>query len=108
MPTNIDTVKLQLAMAFGQGAGCMMATAEALESLLADQGAIITNATANWGASHWAFIELVRRLGQMSAVRAAMGGKAEIRWNDIAVSLPGVMEICPCLERPGHLRKPTA
>lgn len=107
MPTNIDTVKLQLAMAFGQGAGSMMATPEALETLLEDQGAIITGAMGNWNASHWAFIELVRRLGQMSAARAAVGGSALIRWTDIAPSLPGVMEICPCLDRMPP-RRPTA
>jgi hypothetical protein len=97
MPANIDGVKLQLAMAFGQGAGHMQAHAEALEQLLAEEGKVLSSAIGSWQASHWAFIELVRTLGQISATRAAMGGSALIRWADIAASLPAVMDICPCL-----------
>jgi len=107
MPGNIDGVKLQLAMAFGQGAGAMLATAEALETLLAEEGQILVNAMGNWNASHWAFIELVRTLGQLSAARAAVGGSAQIRWADIVASLPAVMDLCPCLEA-GARRTPNA
>jgi hypothetical protein len=94
---NVDTVKLQLAMAFGQGAGTMLANAEALETLLAEHGAILGSALTNWSASHWAFTELVRTLGQLSAARAAASGSPEIRWSDIEPSIAAVMEICPCI-----------
>jgi hypothetical protein len=100
MPANIDGVKLQLAMAFGQGAGHMQAQAEALERLLAEEGEVVSNAIGNWEASHWAFIELTRVLGQLSAARAAVGGSARIRWTDIEGSLDAVMVICPCFVRP--------
>jgi hypothetical protein len=100
MPTNSDAVRLQLAMAFGQGAGCMLAEASALERLLVEQNAIISGAIGNWTASHWAFVDLVRKLGQVSATRAAMGGSAVIRWADIEASLPAVMDLCPCLDGP--------
>ena len=106
MPAEIDAVKLQLAMAFGQGAGAMLANAEALETLLAEEGEILVKAMANWNASRWAFVELVRILGQLSAAHAAMGGSAEIRWTDIAPSLDTVLTLCPCLE-PGAMRRPS-
>lgn len=108
MPVDIDAVKLQLAMAFGQGAGTMLANAEALQTLLAEEGDIIGNALGNWSASHWAFTELVRTLGQLSATRAAMGGSAEIRWADIAESLPAALGRCPCLDTAARVRRPNA
>ena len=96
MPIDVDTVKLQLAMAFGQGAGAMLADDEALESLLAKESAILENAMKDWKASQWAFTSLVRVLGQVAATRAAMNGSAVIRWRDIEGSLETVMLPCPC------------
>lgn len=91
-----EAVRLQLAMAFGQGAGAMLANAEALDRLLAERGDLLTNALANWQASRWPFIELVRVLGQISAARAASAGSPEIRWVDIEASIAPVLSICPC------------
>jgi hypothetical protein len=96
MPTNVDTVKLQLAMAFGQGAGAMLADLEALETLLAERGDILTRAMKDWEASQWAFTALVRTLGQVSAVRAAVDGSPMIRWQHIDRSMSAVMSMCPC------------
>ena len=96
MASEIDGVKLQLAMAFGQGAGAMLASADALENLLRDQGVILDRARINWDASRWAFTELVRVLGQISAARAAAAGRARIEWSDIEPSVQGVMVLCPC------------
>jgi hypothetical protein len=93
-------MRLQLAMAFGQGAGHMLADADALDRLLLEQTTIIANAAAGWNTSHWAFIELVRRLGQLSATRAGMERSAVIRWEHIAWAIPAVMELCPCLDGP--------
>jgi hypothetical protein len=98
MPADIDAVKLQLAMAFGQGAGAMLATPEALDTLLAEEGQILANAFGNWSANRWPFIQLVRTLGQLSAAHAAAGGSAEIRWSDIQPSIRPVMDLCPCQE----------
>ena len=102
---SVDTVKLQLAMAFGQGAGTMLADREALETLLSEQSDIIERALRDWDASQWAFISLVRMLGQHSAARAAANGSAVIRWEDVKFSLPTVMIICPCSE--AHFKRPT-
>jgi hypothetical protein len=99
MPTNVDTVKLQLAMAFGQGAGAMLADLEALDTLLAERGDILTRAMQNWEESQWAFTTLVRTLGQVAAARAAVEGSAVIRWPHVEASLAGVMSACPCIER---------
>ena len=96
MPQSVETVKLQLAMAFGQGAGAMLASPEALETLLAQEGAILDRAMRNWNDSRWAFTHLVRTLGQISATNAAVAGNAVIQWSDISKSLGPVMTACPC------------
>jgi len=99
MPAQIDSVKLRLAMAFGQGAGVLLATDEALERLLSEKGDMLANATVDWNASRWAFTELVRTLGQLSAARAAAEGSAEIQWTHIEASLEAVLSLCPCIDR---------
>lgn len=98
MPGNIDGVKLQMAMAFGQGAGVMFADEEALERLLVQENQMVERATAQWPTFRWAFLDLVRVLGQVSAARAAHAGNARIRWTDIEGSLPVVLGPCPSLE----------
>lgn len=98
MAADIETVKLQLAMAFGQGAGVMLADAEAVTTLLAEEGDIIKNAIGNWDKSRWAFVELVRILGHLSAANAAADGSAVIKWKHIGPRIPAVLDICPCLE----------
>jgi hypothetical protein len=97
MPSEIDGVKLQLAMAFGQGAGAMLATADAIDRLLEQKGGILENAMRDWNASRWAFIQLVRTLGQVSAAHAAGTGSAQIQWTDIEAALPGILILCPCV-----------
>jgi len=84
----------------------MLAHPDALETLLAERGDILENALANWPASRWAFVDLVRVLGQLSAAHAAAGGSAQIRWADIAASLAPVLTICPCFEAGPALRGP--
>jgi hypothetical protein len=97
MPADIEAVKLQLAMAFGQGAGAMLAKPDALQQLFTDNEHIITKAMADWEASQWAFTALVRLLGQLSAARAAAAGRAEIESSDIDEPLPELLGLCPCL-----------
>lgn len=98
MAGTIDGVKLQMAMAFGQGAGVMLAEEEALEQLLSTEIEMVERAAGNWSTFHWAFLTLLRALGQISAVRAAHAGRASIRWVDIEASLPAVLGPCPSLE----------
>lgn len=83
----------------------MLANPEALQTLLAEEGEVLKNAMGNWNESRWAFTQLVRTLGQLSAANAAVGGSAEIRWSDISKSLAPVMTICPCLV--AGVRRPT-
>ena len=104
MAADIDSVTLQLAMAFGQGAGVMLADDKALGTLLSHESEVLTQARTNWKANRWAFTELVRILGQLSAAKAAANGSAVIRWEDIAPCVNTVMVLCPCLE-PGVLQK---
>jgi hypothetical protein len=98
MAASIDGVKLQMAMAFGQGAGAMLAEEEALEKLLSTEMEMVERAAGKWSTFHWAFLTLLRTLGQVSAVRAAHAGQARIRWVDIEASLSVVLGPCPSLE----------
>jgi hypothetical protein len=93
---NVEAIKLQLAMAFGQGAGVMLASPSALDNLLAEHGWVVDRAARDWDASRWAVIELMRLLGQVSAARAASNNAIEIDWPHVQESLPAVMAVCPC------------
>ena len=98
MAGSIDGVKLQMAMAFGQGAGVMLAEEEALEKLLSTEIEMVERAAGRWSTFHWAFLTLLRTLGQVSAMHAAHAGEARIRWVDIENSLNTVLRPCPSLE----------
>lgn len=98
MAGTIDGVKLQMAMAFGQGAGAMVAEEAALERLLSTETEMVERAAGRWSTFHWAFLTLLRALGQVAAIRAAQAGRVTIRWEDIELSLPAVLGPCPSLE----------
>ena len=83
-------------MAFGQGTGVMIASHEALSHLLAGNSGLIDRAASNWDASHWAFVELTRLLGQLSAHRAAARNSAVIQTEDIDASIHVMIDLCPC------------
>jgi len=97
--TNLETVKLQLAMAFGQGAGSMLAEAAAIERLLADNGVLIKFAEKNWEEVKVPFAHYVRLLGQQAAMRAAAAGRPEIVGTDIRQSAATILRECPCYHR---------
>lgn len=99
MTENVEMVKLQLAMAFGQGAGSMLADSDALRSLLDENGDILKTAMGNWNDSRWAFVELIRVLGQHAASNACGAGHPRIQWPDIKRAIPVVMIECPCVDR---------
>jgi hypothetical protein len=85
-----------MAMAFGQGAGCMLANPEALAFALSENTALIERARGDWVASKPAFIELVRVLGQIAATKAAGDGSSEIERGHIEFGLRAVLGVCPC------------
>ena len=93
---SFDTIRLQLAMAFGQGAGSMLANSETLAFALSAHSGLIERAAGDWTASKPAFIELVRVLGQIAATRAVLDGKAEIEKQHIQEAIPAVLNVCPC------------
>ena len=62
-----QSIGLQLAMAFGQGAGTMLATAEALLAAFETYAAAFENRAGNWQAFELRAIEYARALGQAAA-----------------------------------------
>ena len=94
--SSVDTIRLQMAMAFGQGAGSMLANPEALSFALSENTALIERAVGDWTASKTAFIELVRVLGQIAATKAAVDGSPEIERRHLEFGLQTVLKICPC------------
>jgi hypothetical protein len=100
---SYDSIRLQMAMAFGQGAGSMLATPAALSFAMSSQSKLIERAAGDWSASQFAFIELVRVLGQIAATQAARDGKPRIEEAHVKAGLASVVGICPCFVRsPGE------
>lgn len=97
--TNVETVKLQLAMAFGQGAGSLLAEGDAIKRLLADSGPLLAIAVKDWEQYQVPFVHHVRLLGQHSAMRAGAAGHAVIGWRDIRDSMGPALLGCPCYRR---------
>jgi hypothetical protein len=93
-----ESIRLQLAMAFGQGAGVMLATPEALAFLSSEHASLVQRAVRDWTDSRFAFVELVRVLGQLSAAYAANDSKWEIEVAHVKKALPAVLGPCPCLK----------
>ena len=92
----LQDVELQLIMAFGQGSGSMMASAEALRAGLSSQQPVIQNAMNRWSSARFALYELVRLAGQIAAARAALDGRPEIDSAHVIDALQIVLGICPC------------
>ena len=90
--SSVDTIQLQMAMAFGQGAGSMLANPEALSFALSENTSLIQRAVGDWTASKPAFIELVRVLGQIAATKAAVDGSPEIERRHLEFGLQAVLE----------------
>jgi len=96
---SMDEVRLQLAMAFGQGAGVMMAAPDAMASGFSSQSTVVTRATENWELNRWALITLVRLSGQIAAAKAAVEGQTEIGSGHIQFAIEAVLGVCPCVAR---------
>ena len=91
-----EGIRMQMLVAFGQGTGCMFATTEALTMAFANSTALMDRASEDWGRSQWAFLQLVRLVGQTAAVRAAMDDSPEIRPQHIDQAMNMVLSLCPC------------
>jgi len=96
-----EGIQLQLAMAFGQGSGTMMASTEALSFALSEQKDVIDRAAGDWAASKYTLFELVRLVGQIAAVHAAHDAKAEIEIKHVRIAIPAALGVCPCLVKSG-------
>jgi hypothetical protein len=93
---SVEEMQLQLAVAFGQGTGAIPASPDALGFALSSSAVLIRRARGDWDASRHAFVDLVRRMGQISATLAIAGGKAEIGRPHVRAALKIVNPICPC------------
>jgi hypothetical protein len=94
-------VQLQIAMAFGQGAGRMLATPEALEHALSEQAALVRRAITDWEESQYPFIELARTTGQMAAAHAVSRSKTVIETVDVDAAIRAALGVCPCFTKLG-------
>jgi len=77
------TIGLQLAMAFGQGAGALLATAEALETAFDTYAEAFDDRAAEWHAFELRAIEYSRALGQVAAWTAMSNGRCIIDAKDV-------------------------
>jgi len=93
---SLELIRLQVAMAFGQGAGAMLASHDALKFLLTEHGAVLERASRDWKAARFAFVDLMRVLGQIAATIAAMDGHWQIEKQHIKQAVPTALGPCPC------------
>ena len=91
-----DEIRMHMLVAFGQGTGCMFATTEALTMAFAKSSGLMDRAADDWRRSQWAFLQLVRLIGQTAAVRAAIDNSPEIRIQHMDQAMNMVLSLCPC------------
>jgi hypothetical protein len=99
--STFATITYQLAMAFGQGAGTMLASAGAVSTAIAPFSETFSNNLAQW--DDWALksIEYARALGKLSSVYAAVNGAAVIQtahvnWALEQIANNTVLPLGPC------------
>jgi hypothetical protein len=101
------TIGLQLAMAFGQGAGTMLATSQALLAAFNPYAAAFENRAERWADFELRAIEYARALGQVAACAAANNRRCVIDVEDVQYALAVVQSnsrrpllVCDLTERP--------
>jgi hypothetical protein len=106
-PSDFETMTWQLAMAFGQGAGTMLATSAAVSEAIAPYRQYLTGNTGSWNSVALLFIEYTRALGRLAMVNAASRGAAVIDAADVKKALLSIrgnqlfpLGPCNCLEAP--------
>jgi hypothetical protein len=110
--STFETITYQLAMAFGQGAGTMLASAGAVSTAIAPFSQAFSNNVNQW--DDWALksIEYARALGKLSSVYAAANGAAVIQTAHVSWALQQIannailpLGPCNCLEAGERLTK---
>jgi len=83
-----ETVGLQLAMAFGQGAGTMPATPEALWATYSMYLSAIKEKIGKWPEIELRTLEYARALGRLAAFNASSNGRIVIDVEDVRAAAP--------------------
>ncbi|HET7216822.1 MAG TPA: hypothetical protein VFJ02_02205, partial [Vicinamibacterales bacterium] len=76
-----------------------MADPDALFFALSEQRTTIERAARDWTSSKHTLFQLVRLIGQIAAVHAAMDKKPQIEKRHVEIAIPVALEVCPCLEK---------
>ena len=82
-PDTTQTIGFQVAMAFGQGAGTMLATPAALRHAFSKYDAIFTRNVKRWPEYELVALEYARALGQQAAFAAARDNRCVIDVDDV-------------------------
>lgn len=104
---STHTIGLQLAMAFGQGAGTMLATSEALMAAFTPYAAAFEEKAERWVEFELKALEYARALGQVAAYAAASNRRCVIDAEDVRYALSVVQSntvrpllVCDLTQRP--------
>jgi hypothetical protein len=90
--TTLDGKFLQLAAGFGQGAGLLMATEDALLRALDAYRDSVERRSGEWDAFALEAIEYARMLGSLAAHHALGDGRIVINPDDVDFALGGVQK----------------
>ena len=87
---DLQAIGFQLAMAFGQGAGTMLATSRALQAAFKPYDSAVRNRLGNWADAELRAVAFARALGHVAAVHAAGRGHCVIDVEDVEYGLDAV------------------
>ena len=87
-----DRITLQLAAGFGQGAGTMLATGEAVEAAIGAYSTSLQARASTWSDYSLQTIEYARALGRLSAAKALSHGRCVIELADVEYGLDRVQQ----------------
>jgi hypothetical protein len=88
--TTLEGKFLQLASGFGQGAGLLLATEEALLTALNAYRESVERRSGEWDAIALEVIEYARMMGSLAAHHALAAGRCVIDVGDVEFALGGV------------------
>ena len=104
---STHAIGLQLAMAFGQGAGTMLATSAALLAAFTPYAAAFEHRAERWAEFELRAVEYARALGQVAACSAASNRRCVIDVKDVRYALGVVrsntqppLSVCDLTDRP--------
>jgi hypothetical protein len=90
---TFESISLQLAMAFGQGAGSTLATTDAIVSAVDAYRRELTARVHDWDALAPTVLEWARVAGRLSASNAASDGRAAISVADVKSALENIRSL---------------